>query len=142
MVVRNGLHGLLDQLVALILETLAVTVLAGVNTSTEVVVLRWWRGRSKFCVSGPSKEIDPKNESRSKEYLPVTISRDHIVDPKLLADLLDTQVQSVSFQLLASKVRHNHCRQAHQTGRLVLLLISPTVALLASLNAIFGRRFG
>lgn len=45
MVVRDGLHGLFDQLVTLILEALAIAVLASVNTSTEVVILRRWRGR-------------------------------------------------------------------------------------------------
>jgi hypothetical protein len=45
-VVRDGLHGLLDQLVTLIFKSLAVTVFAGVHTSTKVVVLGWGRGRS------------------------------------------------------------------------------------------------
>jgi len=43
MIVRNDLHSLLDEFMALIFETLAVAELAGVNTSTEVVVLRGWR---------------------------------------------------------------------------------------------------
>lgn len=47
---RNNLHGLFDQLVALLLEALLVAVLASVYTATKVVVLRWRRGRS-FCVS-------------------------------------------------------------------------------------------
>jgi hypothetical protein len=46
MVVRNGLHGLLDQLVTLILESLAVAVFTSVYTSTEVVVLGRRRRRS------------------------------------------------------------------------------------------------
>ena len=45
-VARDGLHGLLDQLVALFFETLLVAVLASVDTTTEVVVLRRRRGRS------------------------------------------------------------------------------------------------
>jgi len=43
-------------------------------------------------------------------YLPITISRDNIVDPKLLADLLDTEVQSVCFKLLVSHVGFDHSR--------------------------------
>lgn len=43
---RDDLHGLLDQLVALFLETLLVAVLASVYTATKVVVLRRRRGRS------------------------------------------------------------------------------------------------
>jgi hypothetical protein len=39
-VVRKRLHRLLNELVALIFETLAVTELASVDTATEVVVLR------------------------------------------------------------------------------------------------------
>lgn len=71
-------------------------------------------------------------------YIPVTITRDHIVDPKLLADLFDAQVQGVSLKLFAGEVRHDHRGQAHQTGGLVLLLVSPAVALLAPFHAI-GR---
>ena len=43
-IARDGLHGLLDQLVALFFETLLVAVLASVDTATEVVVLRRRRG--------------------------------------------------------------------------------------------------
>lgn len=46
MIVRDRLHRLLDELVALILELLAVTVFAGVDTTTMVVVLGSRRGRS------------------------------------------------------------------------------------------------
>lgn len=40
----DGLHGLFDQLVALFFEALLVAVLASVDTTTEVVVLRRRRG--------------------------------------------------------------------------------------------------
>jgi hypothetical protein len=46
-VVRKRLHCLLDELVALILEALAIAELARVDTTTEVVVLRWRRRRSE-----------------------------------------------------------------------------------------------
>lgn len=40
MIIRDDLHSLFDQLVALILETLAVAVFASVYTTAVVVVLR------------------------------------------------------------------------------------------------------
>ena len=49
MVVGDRLHGLFDKLVALVFETLAVSVLAGVDTSTVVVVLGRGRGRPVAC---------------------------------------------------------------------------------------------
>ena len=45
----DGLHGLFDQLMTLFFETLLVAVLASVDTTTEVVILRRRRGRS-VCV--------------------------------------------------------------------------------------------
>lgn len=54
MVVRDDLDGLLNQLVALILELLPVSVLASIDTATEVVVLWRWRWRSRnmlVCLS-------------------------------------------------------------------------------------------
>jgi hypothetical protein len=49
MVVGDGLHSLLDELVSFILETLSVTVFTGVDTSAMVVILRGWRGRPIEC---------------------------------------------------------------------------------------------
>jgi hypothetical protein len=46
MVVRNGLHSLLDELVAFVFEALAVSIFSRVDTSTVVVVLRRRRGGS------------------------------------------------------------------------------------------------
>lgn len=46
-VVRKRLHRLLDKLVTLILEALAIAELARVDTTTEVVVLRWRRRGSE-----------------------------------------------------------------------------------------------
>ena len=46
-VVRKRLHRLLDELVTLILEALAIAELARVDTTTEVVVLRWRRRGSE-----------------------------------------------------------------------------------------------
>lgn len=84
MVVGDDFHRLLDELVALILKLLAVTVFASVDTTTEVVVLR--RGRR-----GPrlGQVFAGKTEGLG---LPVTISRDNVVDPQLLADLLNAQM--------------------------------------------------
>lgn len=72
-------------------------------------------------------------------YIPITISRDDIVDPQLLANLLDAQMQSVRLKLLASEVGHDHGGQAHQTCCLILLLVTPAVTLLAPFDTI-GRR--
>lgn len=116
-----------------ILETFAITVLASVHTSSEVVVLGRWRGRSVVKVS-----IQVSLNYKGCNRVPVTIGRDHIVDPKLLANFLNTKVKCVSFELLASEVRHDHSRQAHKTSRLVLLLVTPAVALLASLAIAIG----
>ena len=44
----DDLHRLLDELVTFVFQLLAVTVLARVDTSTEVVVLRRWRARAGF----------------------------------------------------------------------------------------------
>jgi hypothetical protein len=111
-VVRNGLHGLLDKLVALVLETLAVTVFSSVYTSAKVIVLRRRRWGS------------------------ITIRRDNIVDAELLADLLNTKMQCISLKLFIGEVCHDHRGQTHETGSLVLLSITPTVALLAPLDTI------
>jgi hypothetical protein len=46
MIVRDGLHGLLDELVPFILEALAVSVFSSVDTATVVIVLRRRRGGS------------------------------------------------------------------------------------------------
>lgn len=82
----------------------------------------------------------PKKKYATKgRHIPIAIAWNHIVDPKLLTDLLNTKVKCVSFKLLASEVRHDHGRQAHETGSLVLLLVAPTVALLAPLGAIGGE---
>ena len=45
MIVRNDLHRLLNLLVAFIFKSLSVAIFAGVDTSTEVIVLRrgGWR---------------------------------------------------------------------------------------------------
>lgn len=45
-VARDELHGLFNQLVSLLLQALLVAILASVDTTTEVVILRSWRGRS------------------------------------------------------------------------------------------------
>lgn len=67
---------------------------------------------------------------------PVTIRGDDVVDTKLLADLLNAKMQGIRFQLLVSEVGHDHGRQAHEAGGLVLLSVSPAVALLAPFHAV------
>lgn len=47
-VVRDDLYGLLDQLVAFILQLLSVSVLASVDTATKIVVLWRWGWRSSI----------------------------------------------------------------------------------------------
>jgi hypothetical protein len=49
MVVRNDFHSLLNQLVTLVFEALLVSELPGIDTATEVVVLRRRRWRSMKC---------------------------------------------------------------------------------------------
>ncbi len=86
MIVRNHFHSFLDELMALIFESLAVSIFTSVDTSTEVIVL-WWRRWRSVCVNQNVQIYEFRIES-----LPVAISRDDIVDPKLLANLLDTQM--------------------------------------------------
>src|SRR5579862_2448339 len=46
--------------------------------------------------------------------IPIAISRDNLVDPQFLADLLNAQVQGVSLELLVGHIGHNHRGKAHQ----------------------------
>lgn len=48
-------------------------------------------------------------------------------------------MESISLELLSGEVGHDHGGQTHQTRGLVLLSIAPTVALLASLDAVSWR---
>jgi hypothetical protein len=45
-------------------------------------------------------------------------------------------MQRVGFELLIGEVGHDHGGQTHETGSLVLLSVSPTVALLASFHTV------
>jgi hypothetical protein len=65
-IVGDGLHGLLNELVSFIFQTFPVSKLSSVDTATEVVVL----GRRRWG--------------------PVGLRGDNIVDAQLLADLLDS----------------------------------------------------
>lgn len=71
--------------------------------------------------------------------IPISIRWNHIIYAQLLTDLLDSQMQSIGFKLLRSHVCLDHSWQAHETGGLVLLSITPSIALLAALDTIFGR---
>ena len=91
-VVGDNLHGLFDLLVTLIFEALAIAILAGVYTTTEIIVLwgRRWRPRSArisfyrliLCKSSP-----------------IAICWNDVVNSKLLTDLLNTQMENISFKL-------------------------------------------
>ena len=127
MVVWDDLHGLFDLLVAFILQTLTIPILAGIDTSTEVVVLwrrRWGSGMSAVSRASSCRDME--------QILPITIGRDDIVDPEFLADLLDTQVKGVSFELFICHVGHDHSGQSHKPSSFILLGISPSVSLLTS----------
>ena len=67
---------------------------------------------------------------------PVTIGWDNIVDPQLLADLLNTQMQCVGVELLACHVSEDGSGQVHQTSSLVVSRVTPSVALLSLLGAV------
>jgi hypothetical protein len=107
-IVRKRLHSLLYKLVALIFEALAIAELARVDTTTVIVILGRRRGR------------------------PIPVGRDNIVDLQLLGDLLNAHMQRVRVELLSSHVRVDGSGQAHQTSRLVVAGITPSVALLAA----------
>ena len=129
MVAGDDLHRLLDELVTLFLESLTVTVLARVHATTEVIVLRRRRGRSRE----KRQRVPQKQE---KDNSPITISRNNIVDPKLLADLLNPQMGHISIQLLSSHGRSDGRGQVHQTSGLVVRRITPAIALATLLGAI------
>jgi hypothetical protein len=132
MIVRDGLHGLLNKLVTLVFETFAITKLASVDTATEVVVLGWRRRRSvgelAYYVTMRTRNV------------PVAIPWNDIVDADLLTDLFDSQVKSVSFELLRCHVGLDHGRETHEASCLVVGSIAPAVTLPTSLHAI-GSRF-
>jgi hypothetical protein len=128
-VARDDLHRLFDELVTLFLESLTVTVLARVDTATEVVVLRRRRGRSGIELARVVRIVMGKDS-------PVAISRNNIVDPELLADLLNPQMGHVCIQLLSSHGRSNCGGQVHKASGLVVRCITPTITLATLLGAI------
>ena len=69
-------------------------------------------------------------------YPPVTIRWDDIIDPELLADLLDTQVRHVGIELLSSHGRRDGSGKIHEACSLVLRSIAPSVALATLLGAV------
>ena len=68
--------------------------------------------------------------------LPIAIRRHDIINPQLLADLLDPQMRDISVQLLGRHGRRDGCRQVHQAGGLVVRSITPPVPLATLLGAI------
>ena len=71
-----------------------------------------------------------------KTNVPIAISGNNVIYPKLLANLFDSKMQRIGLKLLASHVGHNSSGKAHQASSLVLGSISPSVALLAALRPI------
>jgi hypothetical protein len=130
-VAGNDLHGLLDGLVAFLLQLLAVAEFACVRAATKVVVLRRWRRRTVSHVSGRCMDKDVSINS------PVTVGWHDIVDAQLLADLLDAQMGHVGVQLLGGHGRSDGSRQVHETRRLVVRRISPAIALASLFGAVW-----
>lgn len=91
-----------------------------------------------ICTEIVSSGEEGKKE-KGDENEPITIRRDNIVDTELLTDLLNTKMQCISLKLFIGEVCHDHRGQAHETGSLVLLSITPTVALLAPLHTVSRR---
>ena len=77
---------------------------------------------------------------------PVAVGWNNVVDPELLADLLNPQMGHISIQLLSSHGRSNCGGQVHEAGGLVVRCITPTITLATLLSAIriqlwlFGHR--
>ncbi len=104
-VARDDFHRLLDKLMALIFELLAVAVLARVHTLAEVVVLRR-RGRRAALLLVYLRPLQKVPCVSS----PISVRRNHIVDPQLLTNLLNTQVRYVGIKLLSSHGRGDGSR--------------------------------
>jgi hypothetical protein len=87
-------------------------------------------------------EGDLENVSNCTEEkvggIPVAFARDNVVDAELLTDFFDTQMKSVSFKLFGSHVGFDLGGQAHETCGLVVICITPSIALLASLDTVDG----
>ena len=69
-------------------------------------------------------------------HLPIAIRRNDIVDPELLADLLNAQMRDIRIELLRRHGRCDGSRQIHQARRLIISSVAPPVALAALLRAI------
>lgn len=104
-VVGNRLHGSLNELMALIFKALAIAHVARVDTAAEVVVLGSRRRGS------------------------ISFVGNNVIDPQLLADLLNSQVQRVRFELFLGQIADESSGQAHETSGLVLEGIAPPIAL-------------
>ena len=76
-----------------------------------------------------------------KEDLPITVSWHNIVDPKFLTDLLDSKMQSICFKLLVCHVCLDRGWKAHQASSFVFGGVTPSIALLASLDTILFYGF-
>lgn len=107
MVGGDDLHRLLNELVALIFEFLSVAELARVDTTAEVVILRWRRRRSAEDRLGWYRICETHT---IEGCLPITVRRDDIVDPQLLTDLLNPQMRDISVQLLRRHRRSDGSR--------------------------------
>ncbi len=115
---------------AFIFQALAIAVLARIDAATKVIILWWWRWRPGRQLDRNRSVMDVARDS------PIAICGDHIVDPKLLADLFNTQVKGVSLKLFASHVCHDGGGKTHEAGSFVFLRISPSISLTSPLGAI------
>ena len=75
MIVRNDLHSKLNLLMAFIFETFSIAILAGVDTFTRIVVLRWRRRGPKV-----SRSVSRITVLEVCAGLPVTICWHNIID--------------------------------------------------------------
>lgn len=67
---------------------------------------------------------------------PVAISGNNIVDPELLADLLNPQMGHISIELFRGHGRSDCGGQVHEASGLVVRSITPTITLATLLGAI------
>jgi hypothetical protein len=83
-IVGDGLHGLLNELVSFIFQTFPVSKLSSVDTATEVVVL----GRRRW---GPIRLVRICGTASNGVWdVPVGLRGDNIVDAQFLTDLFDS----------------------------------------------------
>jgi hypothetical protein len=88
------LHGLVDELDALVLQLLAVANLTGVRTTTMPIV-GGRRRRRTVCVD----EFTCHASIKPRKDLPLTVRRHKVVHAELTVDLLETEVDGIVVEL-------------------------------------------